>query len=111
MTDSASPYALNVSAIAGAESGGIYAAAISSDTYADVTVSLPMSDGQAEALNTILAAARGKLEENPDDTMLAAHIQEAEDLLAAKNASSSETGSLIAELTQLTSAGEGQGGH
>ena len=37
-------YTLNLSEIAGAEKGGVYAAVISSDSYADVTVSIPASE-------------------------------------------------------------------
>lgn len=95
-------YPLDLSAIASLDKGGVYSAVISSDTYADITVALPASEGQRTAMEDVLATARQKLEAEPDNDILAAHIQEADQLMSQSDPSSSEVGSLIAELTELT---------
>ena len=108
-------YVLDVSSIADMEKGGVYTAVIASDTYADVTVPLPMTGDQRTALESIVETAREKLAENPENKTLAEHIAEGEELLGNAEASSPETGSLINELKLLTSdeqqAQGNQGGH
>lgn len=114
LADGTVDYVLEVSAIDGLEAGGTYGAVISSDTYADITVALPISSGQEAALETLIAAAKEKLAVEPDNATLQEHLREAEELLANTSAASDEAGSLISELTQLTSneAGSGErGGH
>lgn len=114
LADGTVDYVLEVSAIDGLEAGGTYGAVISSDTYADITVALPISSGQEAALETLIAAAKEKLAVEPDNATLQEHLREAEELLANTSAASDEAGSLISELTQLTSneAGRGErGGH
>ncbi|WP_304431362.1 hypothetical protein [Acutalibacter muris] len=114
LADGTADYVLEVSAIDGLEAGGTYGAVISSDTYADITVALPISSGQEAALETLIAAAKEKLAVEPDNATLQEHLREAEELLANTSAASDEAGSLISELTQLTSneAGSGErGGH
>lgn len=114
LADGTADYVLEVSAIDGLEAGGTYGAVISSDTYADITVALPISSGQEAALETLIAAAKEKLAVEPDNATLQEHLREAEELLANTSAASDEAGSLISELTQLTSneAGRGErGGH
>lgn len=111
LVDGTADYTLDVSVIAGLDAGGIYSAIISSDTYADVTVSLPISAEQRAALEALLAAANEKLAAEPENAMLQEHMGEAEELLANEAASSSEAGSLISELTQLTSSEESDSGH
>ncbi len=111
LIDGTADYTLDVSVIAGLDAGGIYSAIISSDTYADVTVSLPISAEQRAALEALLAAANEKLAAEPENAMLQEHMGEAEELLANEAASSSEAGSLISELTQLTSSEESDSGH
>ena len=62
----------------------------------------------------MIAAAKEKLAVEPDNATLQEHLREAEELLANTSAASAEAGSLISELTQLTSneAGRGErGGH
>lgn len=103
-------YSLDLSEIADAEKGGIYAAVISSDSYADLTVSIPVSEDQRQALEKLVATAKVKLAEEPENVMLAAHIEEAEELLGNEGVSSAAAGELIAELTQLTATEEGNGG-
>ena len=106
-------YVLDLSEIAGAEKGGVFAALISSDSYADVTISIPVSGDQKQSLEKLIVTAEAKLAEEPENTMLAAHIEEAKELLGREGASSAAAGELIAELTQLTAAeeGNGSGGH
>lgn len=114
LADGTADYVLEVSAIDGLEAGGTYGAVISSDTYADITVALPISSGQEAALETLIASAKEKLAVEPDNATLQEHLREAEELLANTSAASDEAGSLISELTQLTSneAGRGErGGH
>ncbi len=114
LTDGTADYALDVSAIDGLEAGGTYGAVISSDSYADIPIALPISAGQKTALETLIAAAKEKLAVEPDNATLQEHLREAEELLANTSAASDEAGSLISELTQLTSneAGRGErGGH
>ncbi len=114
LADGTADYVLEVSAIDGLEAGGTYGAVISSDTYADITVALPISSGQEAALETLIASAMEKLAVEPDNATLQEHLREAEELLANTSAASDEAGSLISELTQLTSneAGRGErGGH
>lgn len=114
LTDGTADYALDVSAIAGLDAGGTYGAVISSDSYADIPIALPISAGQKTALETLIATANKKLAAEPDNATLQEHIREAEELLANTSAASTEAGSLIGELTQLTSeeaggAEKGQG--
>lgn len=108
-------YVLDISAIAEMDKGGVYSAVITSDTYADVTVSMPATGDQRTALEHIVETAKEKLAENTENKTLAEHIAEGEELLGNKNASSAEVGSLINELKQLTSdeqhAPGNQGGH
>lgn len=114
LADGTADYVLEVSAIDGLEAGGTCGAVISSDTYADITVALPISSGQEAALETLIASAKEKLAVEPDNATLQEHLREAEELLANTSAASDEAGSLISELTQLTSneAGRGErGGH
>lgn len=113
LTDGTADYALDVSAIAGLDAGGTYGAVISSDSYADIPIALPISAGQKTALETLIATANKKLAAEPDNATLQEHIREAEELLANTSAASTEAGSLIGELTQLTSeeAGGSEKGH
>lgn len=111
LTDGKADYALDISALDGLDGGGTYAAVISSDSYADVQVALPISDGQRAALESLIGTANEKLAAQPDDAMLQAHIEEAEELLADASATSAQAGSLIGELTSLTAEEEGAGGH
>ena len=104
-------YPLDTSPLTELAAGGVYAAVISSDSYADVTVVLPASDDQIAALNAILETAREKLEADPDNETLSSHIAEAEALLRESAPSSQEVGSLTNELTQLTSDEQQQGEH
>lgn len=99
-------YTLDVSALAGLDAGGTYGAVISSDTYADVTVALPISRGQKAALADLVATAQDLLKEDASNATLAEHVEEAEELLAKEAATSGEAGTLLAELTELTSSGD-----
>lgn len=99
-------YTLDVSALAGLDAGGTYGAIISSDTYADVTVALPISQGQKAALADLVATAQDLLKEDASNATLAEHVEEAEELLADETATSGEAGTLLAELTELTSSGD-----
>lgn len=103
-------YLLDTSPLTELAAGGVYAAVISSDSYADVTVALPASEDQIAALEAILAAAREKLAADSDNDVLSSHIAEAEELLKETSPSSQEAGSLTNELTQLASD-EQQGEH
>ena len=94
------------SALAGLDAGGTYGAIISSDTYADVTVALPISQGQKAALADLVATAQDLLKEDASNATLAEHVEEAEELLADETATSGEAGTLLAELTELTSSGD-----
>jgi len=110
LKDGTDTYSLDVSAIAGKETGGVYEAVIFSDSYADIPIPVPMSKEQEAALNAVLTTAKEKLSKESDNAVLAEHIQEAEELLSKEAASSSEAGSLINELAELTSepdSGEG----
>ena len=109
LTDGTDTYTLDVSALAGLDAGGTYGVIISSDTYADVTVALPISEGQKAALTGLVATAQDLLKEDAGNATLAEHVQEAEDLLADEAATSGEAGTLLAELTELTSSGEEEG--
>ena len=109
-----SAYTLNLDEISALENQtGVYSAVISSDNYADITVPLPMSQAQAEALTALIADAQAKLSEAPD-TVLEEHIAEAQDLLESA-ASSAQIGSIYNELNNLTNPQEessgGEGGH
>ena len=104
-------YSLDTSPLTELAAGGVYAAVISSDSYADVTIVLPASDDQIAALNAVLAAAREKLAAAPDNDVLSSHIVEAEALLSESVPSSQEVGSLTNELTQLISDEQQQGEH
>lgn len=109
LADGTDTYTLDVSALAGLDAGGTYGAIISSGTYADVTVALPISEGQKAALADLVAAAQDLLKEDAGNATLAEHVQEAEALLADEAATSGEAGTLLAELTELTSSGEEEG--
>ena len=114
LVDGTADYRLDVSALSGLDAGGTYSAVISSDTYADVAVALPVSDGQRIALEALLKTADEKLEAEPGNDTLREHAREAEEMLANKTATSSEAGTLISELTQLTADqenGSGGAGH
>lgn len=106
LVDGTDTYTLDVSALAGLDAGGTYGAIISSDTYADVTVALPISQGQKVALADLVATAQDLLKEDASNATLAEHVEEAEELLADETATSGEAGTLLAELTELTSSGD-----
>lgn len=106
LVDGTDTYTLDVSALAGLDAGGTYGAIISSDTYADVTVALPISQGQKVALADLVATAQDLLKEDASNATLAEHVEEAEELLAKEAATSGEAGTLLAELTELTSSGD-----
>lgn len=106
LVDGTDAYTLDVSALAGLDAGGTYGAIISSDTYADVTVTLPISQGQKAALADLVATAQDLLKEDASNATLAEHVEEAEELLAKEAATSGEAGTLLAELTELTSTGD-----
>lgn len=106
LVDGTDTYTLDVSALAGLDAGGTYGAIISSDTYADVTVALPISQGQKAALADLVATAQDLLKEDASNATLAEHVEEAEELLAKEAATSGEAGTLLAELTELTSSGD-----
>lgn len=106
LVDGTDTYTLDVSALAGLDAGGTYGAIISSDTYADVTVALPISRGQKAALADLVATAQDLLKEDASNATLAEHVEEAEELLADETATSGEAGTLLAELTELTSSGD-----
>lgn len=106
LVDGTDTYTLDVSALAGLDAGGTYGAIISSDTYADVTVALPISQGQKAALADLVATAQDLLKEDASNATLAEHVEEAEELLADETATSGEAGTLLAELTELTSSGD-----
>lgn len=106
LVDGTDAYTLDVSALAGLDAGGTYGAIISSDTYADVTVALPISRGQKAALADLVATAQDLLKEDASNATLAEHVEEAEELLAKEAATSGEAGTLLAELTELTSSGD-----
>ncbi len=106
LVDGTDTYTLDVSALAGLDAGGTYGAIISSDTYADVTVALPISRGQKAALADLVATAQDLLKEDASNATLAEHVEEAEELLAKEAATSGEAGTLLAELTELTSSGD-----
>lgn len=106
LVDGTDAYTLDVSALAGLDAGGTYGAIISSDTYADVTVALPISRGQKAALADLVATAQDLLKEDASNATLAEHVEEAEELLADETATSGEAGTLLAELTELTSSGD-----
>lgn len=75
-------------------------------------MALPVSDGQRAALEALMRTANEKLATQPDNAVLQAHIEEAEELLADTAATSKQAGSLIGELTSLTAGEEGKGsGH
>ena len=65
---------------------------------------------QKAALQELVTTAQQKLTQDAANRSLEEHIQEAEELLGKDEAASAEIGSLIAELTQLTSDGEEKGG-
>ena len=107
-------YALNLEEVSALEDQtGVYSAVISSDNYADITVPLPMSQAQADALTALIADAQAKLAEAADET-LEEHIAEAQELLD-NAASSAEIGSIYTELNNLTNPQEEnsgrEGGH
>lgn len=106
LVDGTDTYTLDVSALAGLDAGGTYGAIISSDTYADVTVALPIFQGQKAALADLVATAQDLLKEDASNATLAEHVEEAEELLAKEAATSGEAGTLLAELTELTSSGD-----
>lgn len=112
LVEGTADYSWDASAVAELDQGGTYAAVISSDSYADVQVALPVSDGQRAALEALMRTANEKLATQPDNAVLQAHIEEAEKLLADAAATSKQAGSLIGELTSLTAEEEGKGsGH
>jgi hypothetical protein len=108
LVNGASEYAVDLTALSDAETGGIYSAVISSDSYADIVVSLPASQEQKEALEALVSTAQEKLNEDAQNTTLEEHMNEAQEMLENEAVSSSEMGSLISELTQLTSDEEEQ---
>lgn len=94
-------YNLDLSLIAEAEEGGTYSVSINCDNYADFTVSIPMTSEQVEALNSLIAKGQALLDGGVEDSLLAAHIAEAQELLANEQATSAEAADLISELTTL----------
>ena len=110
LTNGTDTYGLNTAEIASAQKGGVYSAFISSESYANITVALPATEDQKAALQELVTTAQQKLTQDAANRSLEEHIQEAEELLGKDEAASAEIGSLIAELTQLTSDGEEKGG-
>ncbi len=110
LTNGTDTYGLNTAEIASAQKGGVYSAVISSESYANITVALPATEDQKAALQELVTTAQQKLTQDAANRSLEEHIQEAEELLGKDEAASAEIGSLIAELTQLTSDGEEKGG-
>lgn len=99
---------LNLDAMKDAEEGGTYSATITSDNYADITVQLPMSETQRETLESLIEQGEALVEKNSSLTTLAAHVQEAKELLENENATSTDAADLITELRSLIAeAGEG----
>ncbi|MCC8029686.1 MAG: FMN-binding protein, partial [Lachnospiraceae bacterium] len=82
------------------ETNGSYTILIESSNYAPKTVTLeaPMTEAQAAELET-LAAEGNALLTVVDHSLLAEHVEEAEELLANTAATSSEAAELIEELT------------
>jgi len=98
-----SVYSLDFAEISALEDQtGVYAALLSSDNYADVTIPIPASEAQKTALEALLEEAKEKLTEDTSNEMLQTHIDEANELLNNETASSSEIGSLFNELKNLT---------
>jgi hypothetical protein len=108
LTDGTGEYETDLSEIANLDDSGIYSAVISSDTYADIAISLPASNGQRLALESLVAAAQGKLGQGSDDEKLNAGIEKAQEMLSSEeDITSDNMGSLVSELTNLTSDDEG----
>jgi hypothetical protein len=103
LTDGTSDYATDLSEVSNLVDSGIYSAVISSDTYADITVSLPASKGQRVALENLLVVAQEKFGQNGDDEKLATGIEKAQEMLSSEeDITSADMGSLVSELTNLT---------
>ncbi len=78
---------------------GSYTACIESANYApiEVTLEAPMTDAQRSTLEDLIAQGKALLEQ-VDHSLLAEHVEEAEELLADPDATSSEAAELIEEL-------------
>lgn len=81
------------------------AVTISSDNYADITVSYPMFAFQKEKLETLTARAEALLVYNESD-ILKAHVGEAKELLENTSGTAQAAAELITELTSLIGSAE-----
>jgi hypothetical protein len=109
-------YALDNSVIADVEEGGTYKVTITSDNFADYTVSTPMTAVQSDSLKALVSQAQSIIAGGVSDATLSAHVEEAQELLNNKNATSAEASELIGELTSLIasatpSTGASSGNH
>lgn len=93
---------LDFSSIPEGAEGGVYSVSITSDDFADISVSIPVTDAQKEQLNTLIRQAETALKgAAANDSVLAAHKEEAETLLQNPKATSADAADLINELTEL----------
>ena len=81
---------------------GTYSVSIASDDYADISVAIPITDQQKEQLSSLLKQAEAALAKAAaNDQVLAAHKDEAVELLKSASATSADAADLINELTEL----------
>ena len=79
-----------------------YSVSIASDDYADISVAIPITDQQKEQLSSLLKQAEAALAKAAaNDQVLAAHKDEAVELLKSASATSADAADLINELTEL----------
>lgn len=90
-------YAVDTSVIADVEEGGTYSVKISSESYADYTVSIPMTAEQKAELQSLVTTA----ESGNMTSILEAHVAEAKELLSNEKATSAAAADLISELKTL----------
>ena len=93
---------LDLSTVPADAEGGSYSVDISSDDYADISVAIPITDQQKEQLSSLLKQAEAALAKAAaNDQVLAAHKDEAVELLKSASATSADAADLINELTEL----------
>ena len=81
---------------------GTYSVDISSDDYANISVTIPVTESQKETLNSLIKQAESILNgTGADDSVLLAHKNEAEELLKHDDSTSADAANLINELTEL----------
>ena len=93
---------LDFSSIPEGTEGGTYSVKITSDDYADISVAIPVTDAQKNQLNALIKQAEAALKgAGANDSVLAAHKEEAETLLQNPKATSADAADLINELIEL----------